>query len=428
MRKKVFAVFFILVFGLLCFSSYIQGVEEKKDRDDVYNQLDIFADVFTYIKNDYAEEIQNKDLVYGALKGMLSSLDAHSQFLDPETYNELKVDTQGKFGGLGIEITLKDGLITVVTPIEDTPAWKAGIKSQDRIVKINNEVTRNFSLTDAVKKMRGKPGTEVTITVLREKESKLLDFTIKRDIIKIKDIKEARILEDGIAYIRLSEFREDTKSELAKTLENLKKEKMQALIIDLRNNPGGLLTVAVDVSEKFIEKNKIVVWTQGRDAKNKIEFKSKDNSPILDIPIVVLINEGSASGSEILAGCLQDYKRALLVGTKSFGKGSVQTLIPLSDGSAIKLTTSKYFTPSGRSIHNSGIVPDVTIEQIDIPGAPGELEKKKEEAVITDEVFEKIDSEPKGEPKKDETYKKDFQIVSAVSILKGILAYGQAKK
>mgnify|MGYP001599880096 FL=1 len=421
MRRKILISSLIIIIGLFSFTHYSKALEKKnKDRDDVYKQLDLFADVFTYIKNDYVEEAQNKDLIYGSLKGMLAALDAHSQFLDPQDYAELKVDTQGKFGGLGIEITIKDGLITVVTPIEDTPAWKAGIKSQDRIVKIDNEVTRNFSISDAVKKMRGKPGTEVTITVLRENEGKLLNFTIKRDIIKIKDIKEPKILEDGIAYIRLVEFRENTHEELGRALENLKKEGMRALIVDLRNNPGGLLTAAVETAEKFIEKNKIIVSTVARDVKNKIEFKSNESAPILDIPMAILINEGSASGSEIFAGCLQDYQRAIIIGTKSFGKGSVQTLIPLSDGSAIKLTTSKYFTPLGRSIHNQGIMPDIVIEAKEIPI---DSEEKKEEDTTAEEVFEKIENKTPNMPPKDDILKKDFQALSALNVLKGVLAY-----
>ncbi|MEK6715345.1 MAG: S41 family peptidase [Candidatus Omnitrophota bacterium] len=421
MRRKILISSLIIIIGFFSFTHYSKALEKKnKDRDDVYKQLDLFADVFTYIKNDYVEEAQNKDLIYGSLKGMLAALDAHSQFLDPQDYAELKVDTQGKFGGLGIEITIKDGLITVVTPIEDTPAWKAGIKSQDRIVKINNEVTRNFSISEAVKKMRGAPGTEVTITVLRENEAKLLNFTIKRDIIKIKDIKEPKILEDGIAYIRLVEFRERTQEELERALQNLKKEGMRALIVDLRNNPGGLLSAAVETAEKFIERNKIIVSTVGRDAKNKIEFKSNEGEPILDIPMAILINEGSASGSEIFAGCLQDYKRAIIIGTKSFGKASVQTLIPLSDGSAIKLTTSKYFTPLGRSIHNQGIMPDIVIEAKEMPL---DKEEKKEEITRAEEVFEKIENKTHEMPPKDESLKKDFQVLSAVNVLKGVLVY-----
>lgn len=416
MRKKIFIAIGILIIGVLVFVKYSCSLAQKT-KDDVYKQLDLFADVFSYIKSDYVDTPEDKDLIYGALKGMLASLDAHSQFLDPDTYNELKVDTRGKFGGLGIEITIRDGLITIVTPLEDTPAWKAGVKSGDRIVKIDDKVTRGFSLIDAVKNLRGKPGTKVTITVLRENEGKLLDFTIIRDVIKIKDIKEAKIIENEIAYIRLVEFRENTSGELSKVLKKLKKEGMQALIFDLRNNPGGLLVAAVDVTEKFTERDKIIVSTQGREEEKKVEYKSKERNPLLDIPMAVLINEGSASGSEIFAGCLKDYKRAIIIGTKSFGKGSVQTLIPLSDGSAVKLTTSKYFTPSGNLIHKEGITPDIIVEQ-------REALPEEEKPDIAEEVFEQIEEKQK-EPQEEQNYKNDTQLLAAIDVLKGILIYGE---
>lgn len=420
MRKKMLLGALILTAAIFIFAQC--GVPlEKKSQGDAYKQLDLFADVFSYVKKDYVEQTENKDLIYGALKGMLASLDPHSQFLDPEEYAELKVDTEGRFGGLGIEITLKDGLITVITPLEDTPAWKAGIKTGDKIVKIDNEVTRGFSLSEGVKKMRGKPGTKVTITVLREKESKLLDFTLTRDIIKIRDIKEARILQDGIAYIRLSEFREDTADELGKALAKLEKDGMQALIFDLRNNPGGLLTAAVETTEKFLEKGKLIVFTQGRDGRDKTDFVSHKSGALSGMPMAVLINEGSASGSEIFAGALQDHKQAIILGTKSFGKGSVQTLVPLSDGSAIKLTTSSYFTPSGRSIHKEGITPDIVVEfQEPVVQEEG---AKKEKDIAAEEVFEKLEERQGDLAPEDNAYKKDNQIIAAMDVLKGLLIY-----
>jgi len=250
-----------------------------------------------------------------------------------------------------------------------------------------------------------------------------MDFTIVRDIIKIKDIKEAKILEDGIAYIRLSEFRENTAKELQNKLKKLTSEGMLALIIDLRNNPGGLLSAAVDVAEQFIEKNKIVVSTQGRDEEKKIEFKSGFNNPLIDIPAVVMINEGSASGSEILAGCLQDYKRAIILGTKSFGKGSVQTLIPLADGSAIKLTTSIYFTPAGRMIHEKGIMPDILVEKMEIK----KNEEVKDDPNLAGEIFDKLEDE-NAEHKKEEGYRQDNQILAAIDVLKAVLIYKNNEK
>lgn len=415
MPKKTIAA---LVFGLLCFPSIILSADSDTrlaDKNELYRQVGLFADSLAIIQMEYVDEISSKEIIYGALKGMLASLDPHSQFMDPDTYNELKVDTEGKFGGLGIEITIKDGLLTVVTPIEDTPAWKAGVKANDRIVKINDELTRDITLVDAVKKLRGEPGDPVNITILRESEKKILEFRIFRDIVNIKDIKEARILENGIAYLRLVEFRENTAKNLDKALEELQEEGMSALILDLRNNPGGLLDVAVEAAERFIEKDKMVVYTKGRKESQNLEFRSRFNKPILNLPMVVLINEGSASGSEIVAGCLQDHKRAMIVGKNSFGKGSVQTVIPLSDGSALRITTSKYFTPSGREIHGKGVVPDIEVETLPVAlSAKGEGE----------DVFEKIEVKDEPQEKKDEfDYKLDSQLIHAIDALKAVKFY-----
>lgn len=423
MRKKIiiFSIAGILIFTFVSMAT--SGIDKKK-KDDLYRQVELFSDSLAIIQADYVDEVKPKDVIYGALKGMLSSLDPHSQFMDPETYNELKVDTEGKFGGLGIEITIKDSLLTIVTPIEDTPAWKAGLKAGDRIVKINNDLTRDMTLTEAVKKMRGKAGEAVKITVLRESEKKILDFTIIRDIIKIKDIKEAKILEDGIGYIRLVEFRENTVRDISQALDNLTKNGMNALILDLRYNPGGLLDVAVEVTGKFIDKGKMIVYTKGRKDSQNMEFKSNASHPVLNLPMVVLINEGSASGSEIVAGCLQDYKRAIIVGTKSFGKGSVQTVIPLSDGSALRLTTSKYFTPLGKEIHGKGVMPDIVVDEGKV-----ELSSQESKPEEPGEVFEKL--EIKEKQKKDEKvfdYKSDNQISRAVDILKVLKIYNGNKK
>lgn len=424
MRKRII-IGLISGLAILAFSSLGITATQKKKKDDLFRQVQLFSDSIAFIQTEYVDEVSSKDLIYGALKGMLSSLDPHSQFMDPDTYNELKVDTEGKFGGIGIEITIKDGLLTVVTPIEDTPAWKAGLKANDRIVKINNDLTRDITLIDAVKKLRGKPGDAVSITVLRESEKKLLDFKITRDIIKIRDIKEARILEDGIGYIRLIEFRENTPQDINTALDTLSsKAGMTALILDLRNNPGGLLEVAVRVAEKFIEKGKLVVYTSGRQPSQNLQFVSHAAHPITDIPMVVLINEGSASGSEIVAGCLQDYKRAIIVGTKSFGKGSVQTVIPLNDGSALRLTTSKYFTPLGKIIHGKGVVPDIPVEEGKVEIAPSdEIKSSKSE-----NVFEEMEKKEKAaRDDKSLEYKSDNQLMRAIDILKAVRFYKQAQ-
>ncbi|MBU1091146.1 MAG: S41 family peptidase [Candidatus Omnitrophica bacterium] len=423
MRKKLLMISVVstILFGF--FVVTFAGMD-KKEKNELFKQVELFSDSLAIIQSDYVEEVTPKDLIYGALKGMLSALDPHSQFLDPQTYSELKLDTEGKFGGLGIEITIKDSLLTVVTPIEDTPAWKAGLKANDRIVKIDSELTRNITLTDAVKKLRGDPGTSVILTILREAEKKLLEFKITRDIIKIRNVKEGRILENGIGYIRLIEFRENAVKEMNQALKNLAKEGMNALILDLRNNPGGLLDIAVKVAEKFLEKDKMVVYTKGRIPSQDLEFLSKEAKPIIDIPIVVLINEGSASGSEIVAGCLQDYKRAIILGTQSFGKGSVQTVIPLRDGSALRLTTSKYFTPQGKVIHEKGVTPDIIVEEgrIEIVQESVGLESLH----VFDDIEEKEDKEKKDQEEVFD-YKSDNQLMRAVDVLKALKFYEQSK-
>lgn len=421
MRKKLLVVF--------CLAAAVTFVALKaipaadKNKNELFKQVQLFADTLAIVQTEYVDQTKPKDLIYGALKGMISSLDPHSQFLDPDTYNELKVDTEGKFGGLGIEITIKDSLLTVVTPIEDTPAWKAGIKAKDRIVKINNELTRDMSLTDAVKKLRGKPGEAVHLTVLRESEKKLLEFKIVRDIIRIQDIKNPRVLEDGIAYIRLVEFRENTNTELDAALNRLAKEGMTALIIDLRNNPGGLLDSAVGVASHFIDKGKLIVSTKGRKENQNMEFFAEEKKPLKDLPLVIMINEGSASGSEIVAGCLQDYKRAIIVGAKSFGKGSVQTIIPLGDGSALRLTTSKYFTPSGKLIHGVGVMPDITVEN-----GVSQIEEDEEDTEATAaRVFDAIEQKDKkiSKPADPLEWRNDTQLVRAVDVLKALKIYRQ---
>ncbi len=434
MRKKIILLVILVGCVFLVSSAVVtvaQSEKEKKKKDDLFRQVELFSDALAIINTEYVDEVISKDLIYGALKGMLSSLDPHSQFMDPETFNELKVDTEGKFGGLGLEITIKDGLLTVITPIEDTPAWKVGIKSNDRIVKINNELTRDLTLSEAVKKMRGKPGEAVDLTIYRESEKKILDFKIVRDIILIKDIKGARILEDGIGYIRLVEFRENTAEDFNKAIGDLSKQGMNAFILDLRNNPGGLLDSAVKVVEKFVEKGKLIVYTKSRKGSQNLEFVSKQTHPIINLPMVVLINDGSASGSEIVAGCLQDYKRAILIGIKSFGKGSVQTLIPLSDGSALRLTTSKYFTPSGKLIHGQGVMPDIVVEEgkieITKDNEPGKAQEVFDNLEENDKQKPVGDNQEQEKPKKREEisldYKTDNQLVRAVDVLKAIKIY-----
>ncbi|MFH1678050.1 MAG: S41 family peptidase, partial [Candidatus Omnitrophota bacterium] len=306
--------------------------------------------------------------------------------------------------------------------IEDTPAWRAGIKAGDRIVKIKEEVTRDITIFEAVKKMRGIPNTEINLTILREGEDKLLEFKIIREIIKIKDIKDARILQDGIGYIRLVEFRQDTARDFKEVLKKLKEQGMGALILDLRNNPGGLLDVAVRVTENFLDKGKLIVSTRGRQKNQNLELSSLNKNADTDLPVVVLVNGGSASGSEIVAVALQDYKRAIILGTKTFGKGSVQTVIPLSDGSAIRLTTSKYFSPNGQVIHGNGVKPDIIVEEAKVL-----LVEKRESPAI--EIFQGLEEKKEKEliddskDKVPEQYFSDNQLMHAVDVLKAINIY-----
>lgn len=422
MRKRIiFPVIIVsFVMGILIHHIGFAETKERQKTDDLYKELELFSDAVSVIRADYVEEKKSKDLIYGALKGMLASLDPYSQFMDPDTYNEMKVETEGEFGGIGIEITLKDDLLTIISPIDDTPAYKAGLKAGDKIVKIDGTIVKDLTLIEAVKKLRGKPGTDVNIIILRESEKKLLEFTITRSIIKIESIKKAEMLEPGIGYIRLSEFQENTPKDLSDALKKIEAENLKALVLDLRNNPGGLLDVAVDVAGKFLEEGKIVVTTRGRVDNQNLEFKSKNKNNHLNYPIAVLINGGSASASEIVAGALQDYKRALIIGTKSFGKGSVQTVMPMSDGSALRLTTSKYFTPKGRSIHGEGIMPDIIVEYENMTQKDKEVDKETALIEKLIETKEKTAEEKREEKKKKEL---DNQLLRAIDVLKGIVIY-----
>ena len=358
--KKVVMVAAVLLVLTLSLGG---GVASKgNDQAATYENLRLFTEVLSIIQSQYVDEVPPKELIYSAIKGTLRGLDPHSSFLDPEMYKEMQVETSGSFGGLGIEITLRDDILTVVTPIEGTPAYRAGILPGDRIVKIEGISTKDMQLADAVKKMRGKPGSKIVISVVREGWQEPKDFTITREQIRVQSVKSGE-LEPGIEYIRLRQFQEQTGNDIEAALEKYNKNKpIQGLVLDLRNNPGGLLTSSVEVAEKFIEPGKLVVYTEGRVRNQNMRFQASGKHTYADFPIVVLVNQGSASASEIVAGALQDWGRAVVLGTQSFGKGSVQTIIPLSDGSGLRLTTAKYYTPKGRSIHGKGITPDIIVE------------------------------------------------------------------
>jgi len=413
---------------IFSFATFIFAKEDKpKDglrKDDLYKEVELFAGAVGIIRNDYVSQVNSKDLIYGALKGMLMSLDSHSQFMEPEAFREMKVETEGKFGGLGIEVTLKEGILTIISPIEDTPAFKAGLKPNDKIVRIDGKSTRDITLDDAVKQLRGNPGTPVVLTILREEEKKFLDITVVRGIVEIKSIKEAALLEDKIGYVKLVEFQENTPKDLAKALAALKAKGMDSLILDLRNNPGGLLETSIKVSEMFLPQGKVVVSTKGRVKEQNEVYKSNYGRPYLGFPFVVLVNEGSASASEIVAGAMKDNKRSIIVGAKTFGKGSVQTVIPMSDGSALRLTTAEYFTPDGSGINNKGIIPDVAVAPAkEIKGRSPEEQKIIEEETIAEEIFGKAESKEKSREK---PY--DIQLKTAVDLIKGIKAYEALNK
>ncbi len=327
-----------------------------------YKELKVFTEAITVIKRSYVEEVEIRDLVVGAIKGMINTLDPHSSYLSPEAFKEIHVRAKGEFGGLGIQIGIRDGSLMVIAPIEDTPAYKAGIKAGDKIVKIHGESTENIGLHDAVTKMRGPKDTSITIGILREGWEEPRDFTIIRDIIKIKSVR-SEILEGNIGYVRLTKFQESTASDLAIALNELYKEDISSLILDLRNNPGGLLNSAVAVANQFLPEKKLVVYIKGRGDRKIEYFTEGKKTRFTDIPMIVLVNQGSASASEIVAGALKDWNRAIILGVQTFGKGSVQSLIALSDGSGLRLTTAKYYTPDGTLIQNVGITPDIIVEQ-----------------------------------------------------------------
>lgn len=379
LRKLVLLTTGALMGGALTIS--IQAFADKGSSNILpLEELRTFAEVFGRIKQDYVEPVEDKKLINEAIKGMLSGLDPHSDYYDAEAFKEFREGTQGEFGGLGIEIGTEDGLVKVVAPIEDTPAQKAGLKSGDLIIKIDDTPVRGLSVNDAVKKMRGAPGSKVTLTVARKSESKPLVFNLTRAVIKTKSVK-SRLLEPGFAYVRITQFQEHTTENFAQALSQLYKENkdnLKGMVLDLRDDPGGVLHGAVGVSAAFLPQDALVVYTEGRasDSKMRLYANPRDyqrvkgagyyvNVPaaIKDVPLVVLVNGGSASASEIVAGALQDHKRALIVGTQTFGKGSVQSVLPLSNNGGIKMTTARYFTPNGRSIQAKGIVPDILVEE-----------------------------------------------------------------
>jgi carboxyl-terminal processing protease len=409
--------------------------------EDSYEQLKIFTEVLSLIQTNYVDETKSKDLIYSGIKGMLEGLDPHSAFMPPDIFKEMQVETQGLFGGLGIEITVKDRMLTVVAPIEGTPADRAGIHPGDRIIKIDGSPTKDMTLMEAVKKLRGTKGTSVTLSILREESPGPFELALVREIIEVKSIK-TKDLGDGIAYIRISSFQERTGKDLLKAIEQLGQGAVSAMVLDLRNNPGGLLNQAVQVSDLFLDKGQLIVYTEGRIKNQDLRFSAEHGAQIPKVPMVVLVNGGSASASEIVAGALQDWKRAVVLGTKTFGKGSVQTVVPLSDGSGLRLTTAKYFTPQGRSIHGTGLIPDIVVEVPRPPMAKAQavpddkngesgkerIEKRQEKKISEEEgdTTLQIGKREGPDPNSDIQLKRAMEILKASRIIEKGFAKGNA--
>jgi carboxyl-terminal processing protease len=404
-----------LVIGARVYTNSLQVAQ----KDSPYPNVKLFATVMEKVRQDYVDgdDLTYQDLVYGALKGMIGKLDPHSEFLDPEKYKELQSDTEGQFGGLGIIIQMRDNFVTVVAPLEDTPGFRAGIMTGDRIVKIDGKSTENMSLPDAVKNLRGDPGSEVVVTILRPSSGQVKDYPLKRAVINIdmvKDIngkKEFPLGDNKIGYIRLVQFGEKTSDDLEVALKKLKAQGMQALVLDLRWNPGGLLDQAVEVCQKFLPRGQLVVSTEGRKDVQKFDSHGHGDE-LSNMPMVVLVNLGSASASEIVAGCLQDLHRAIVLGETTFGKGSVQSIIPLEDGAALRLTTAKYYTPSHKVIHEVGITPNVPVPVTDeeerdilLSRTPGGIESLEEKDRVRLQNL------------------RDAQLDRATDLLKGILLF-----
>ena len=387
-------------------------------------ELRAFTEVFANIKNNYVEDATDKELLENAIRGMLSGLDPHSSYLDSDAYKELQVGTSGEFGGLGIEVSMEDGFVKVVSPIDDTPAAAAGVNAGDLIIRLDDTPVKGLTLREAVDLMRGKPGSSILLTIVRDGIDKPLKITITRDIIQVKSIKHDN-LDPGFGYIRITQFQSHTGSDLKDAINDLKQDNggtLNGLILDLRNNPGGVLNAAVEVSDAFLDQG-MIVYTEGRIDDSALKFKATPNDSLNGAPLIVLINSGSASASEIVAGALQDHKRAVIMGSKSFGKGSVQTILPMNNGAALKLTTARYFTPAGRSIQAEGIVPDIPLDRINLTAA-----NEPEFSPVTEaDLAGHLESGQKNK-KDDATHKQkaqhrveqDYQLYEALNLLKGL--------
>ena len=428
MFKNKWATSLLLLLALVLLGWFSTGQATRVVQAEAasrYQELELFTDVLAIVRRSYVEEVPMKDLINGAINGMLASLDPHSGFMPPEMYKEMKIDTSGEFGGVGIEITIKDGILTIVSPIEDTPAFRAGLQAGDQILKIEDRLTKDMGIMEAVGMMRGPKGSKVSVTIMRESFDKPREFILVREIIKIRSVR-ARTLEDGFGYVRIAQFQERTADDLQAALAGLRKENaghLSGLVLDMRNNPGGLLDQAVKVSDAFLDEG-LIVYTEGREEGSQMKYSAQKKGTEPALPMVVLINGGSASASEIVAGALQDHRRAVIMGTQSFGKGSVQTIIPLGDDSGLRLTTARYYTPNGTSIQARGITPDIVVhpsaikEEVEA-GRFGEKDLKNH---IETPVKPEQQSQPKTPEQKfslDAEALGDYQLIRALDLLKG---------
>jgi carboxyl-terminal processing protease len=417
--KKILLPFFIALSVMLL----IENFSQAQNQSETYEQLNLFGDVFERVRSEYVDPVTDKELVKHSINGLLSNLDPHSSYLDKEDYKDIQVQTRGEFGGLGIEVTMEDGLVKVVSPIDDTPAFKAGIEAGDLIVQIDDEPVIGLTLSEAVEKMRGKVGTEIVVTI-RRKDEDLFDVTIVRDIIKIRSVRHR--IEGNIGYIRITTFNEQTQPGLEKAIKEIKKElgsKIAGYVLDLRNNPGGLLDQAISVSDSFLDKGDIVS-TRGRHPEGNSKSSARKGDLTDGQPIVVLVNGGSASASEIVAGAIQDNRRGIVMGTKTFGKGSVQTIISLGQHGAMRLTTARYYTPSGTSIQAKGIEPDIIVETAKIEQLGGKVRREADLRGALENQDDKKDdnnrteAENNGEGKEEDII--DYQLSRALDLLQGL--------
>jgi len=436
-RQKVALVVTGLILGVsLSIGHGVFAERETPQSALPLEELRSFSDVFARIKADYVEPVEDKALLENAIRGMLTGLDPHSAYLDQEQFKELQVGTSGEFGGLGIEVGMEDGFVKVIAPIDDTPAQRAGVESGDLIIRLDDTPVKGMSLNDAVKIMRGKPGTDIILTIVREGQEKPLKITVTRDVIKVKSVKQ-RMLSEGFGYVRISQFQATTADNLVEAIDALKKEgKLRGLVLDLRNNPGVVLNGAVAVSDAFLEKG-LIVYTEGRIADSRLRFNATPDDVTSGAPLVVLVNQGSASASEIVAGALQDHHRAIVVGTRTFGKGSVQTIVPLSNDTAVKLTTARYYTPSGRSIQAEGIVPDIELDNVRVSEeeAPFDPIKEADLSGHLQNGNEKSDkTDTKGKTDKDAKQpeeplsRSDYQLYEALNLLKGLAIQKESQR